>query len=178
MALIPKLKVGDPFAKDTTMGTLCYREHMDRVLDYIAIGKREGAKLLAGGGPLAVKGFPQALFLQPTLFGEVGPDMRIAREEIFGPVATLHTWDDEAAMLAEANGLDYGLAAGIWTQNFGRAHRLARAVEAGRVWINCYNIFDAALPFGGYKQSGWGREMGRDALEMYTEVKAICSRIA
>jgi len=178
VALIPKLKVGDPFAKDTTMGTVCYREHMDRVLDYIAIGKREGAKLLAGGSPLAVEGFPKALFLQPTLFGDVAPDMRIAREEIFGPVATLHAWDNEADMLAEANGLDYGLAAGIWTENFGRAHRLARSVEAGRVWINCYNLFPSGAAFGGTKGSGFGREDAFETMLAFTQVKNVVADIA
>ena len=178
VALIPKLKVGDPFAKDTTMGTVCFREHMDRVLDYIEIGKREGAKVLAGGGRLAVKDFPNALFLQPTLFGEVDAGMRVAREEIFGPVATLHTWDDEDAMLAEANGLDFGLAAGIWTENFGRAHRLARRVEAGRVWINCYNLFPSGSAFGGTKGSGFGREDAFDTMLAFTQVKNIVADIA
>jgi len=178
VALIPKLKVGDPFAKDTTMGTVCFREHFDRVLDYIEIGKREGAKLLAGGGPLAVKDFPKALFLQPTLFGDVDAGMRVAREEIFGPVATLHTWDDEDAMLAEANGLDFGLAAGIWTENFGRAHRLARRVEAGRVWINCYNLFPSGSAFGGTKGSGFGREDAFETMLSFTQVKNVVADIA
>ncbi|MBL8663866.1 MAG: aldehyde dehydrogenase [Candidatus Odyssella sp.] len=178
VALIPKLKIGDPFAKDTTMGTLCYREHMDRVLDYIAIGRREGATVLAGGGRLAVKPFPNGLYLQPTLFGDVTADMRIAREEIFGPVATLHTWDDEDAMLAESNGLDYGLAAGIWTRDFGRAHRLARAVEAGRVWINCYNLFPSGAAFGGSKGSGFGREDAFETMLAFTQVKNVVADIA
>ncbi len=178
VALIPKLKVGDPFAKDTTMGTVCYREHMDRVLDYIEIGKREGATVLAGGGPLEVPGFPNALFLQPTLFGDVTAGMRVAREEIFGPVATLHTWDNEAAMLKEANGLDYGLAAGIWTENFGRAHRLARAVDAGRVWINCYNLFPSGSAFGGTKGSGFGREDAFETMLAFTQVKNVVADIA
>lgn len=178
VALIPKLKVGDPFAKDTTMGTVCFREHFDRVLDYIEIGKREGAKLLAGGARLAVKDFPKALFLHPTLFGDVDAGMRVAREEIFGPVATLHTWDDEDAMLAEANGLDFGLAAGIWTENFGRAHRLARRVEAGRVWINCYNLFPSGSAFGGTKGSGFGREDAFETMLSFTQVKNVVADIA
>ncbi|MCW5770441.1 MAG: aldehyde dehydrogenase [Rhodospirillaceae bacterium] len=178
VALIPKLKVGDPFAKDTTMGTLCYREHFDRVRDYIEIGKREGATLLAGGGRLAVEQYPDGLFLEPTLFAGVRADMRVAREEIFGPVATLHEWDDEAAMLEEANGLDYGLAAGIWTENFGRAHRLARRVEAGRVWINCYNLFPSGAAFGGTKGSGFGREDSFETMLAFTQVKNVVADIA
>jgi acyl-CoA reductase-like NAD-dependent aldehyde dehydrogenase len=178
VALIPKLKVGDPFDKDTTMGTMVFREHRDRVLDYIAIGRREGARLVAGGGALAVPGFPAALFVQPTLFADVTPAMRIAREEIFGPVATLHVWSREDDMLAEVNALDYGLAAGIWTENFGRAMRTARAVEAGRIWINCYNLFPSGAPFGGTKGSGFGREDGFETMLEFTEVKNVVTDIA
>jgi acyl-CoA reductase-like NAD-dependent aldehyde dehydrogenase len=104
--------------------------------------------------------------------------MRVAREEIFGPVATLHTWEDEAEMLAEANGLEYGLAAGIWTENFGRAHRLARAAEAGRVWINCYNLFPSGAAFGGSKGSGFGREDAFETMLAFTQVKNVVADIA
>jgi acyl-CoA reductase-like NAD-dependent aldehyde dehydrogenase len=178
VALIPKLRIGDPFDKNTTMGTLCFRAHMDHVLAHIEAGRREGARLLAGGGRLALADYPNALFLQPTLFADVTPAMRIAREEIFGPVATLHVWDDEEEMLAEANGLDYGLAAGIWTENFGRAHRLARRVEAGRVWINCYNLFPSGAAFGGTKASGFGREDAFETMLAFTQVKNVVADIA
>lgn len=177
-ALVPKLKAGDPFDKDTTLGTMVFREHRDRVLDYIEIGRREGARLVFGGGPLAVSGFPDGLFLAPTLFADVSPAMRLAREEVFGPVATLHVWSREDDMLAEVNALDFGLAAGIWTENFGRALRAARAVQAGRVWINCYNLFPSGAPFGGTKGSGFGREDGFETMLAFTEVKNVVADIA
>ncbi|MGE0734244.1 MAG: aldehyde dehydrogenase [Alphaproteobacteria bacterium] len=175
---IPRLKIGDPFDKDSTMGTLVYREHMDKVLEYIEIGKREGAKLLAGGGRLKVDGFPNGLFLQPTLFDEVSPTMRVATEEIFGPVATFHIWDNEVDMLSQVNALDFGLAAGIWTENFGRALRTARAVAAGRVWINCYNLFPSGAAFGGTKGSGFGREDAFETMLAFTQVKNVVTDIA
>ncbi len=178
VALIPKLRVGDPFDKATTMGTLCYREHFDKVREYIEIGRGEGAKLVAGGDRLDVPGFPHGLFLEPTLFGDADDGMRIAREEIFGPVATVHSWQREDELLTRVNALDYGLAAGIWTENFGRAMRTARAVQAGRVWINCYNLFPSGAAFGGSKQSGFGREDRFETLLHFTQVKNVVADTA
>jgi acyl-CoA reductase-like NAD-dependent aldehyde dehydrogenase len=173
IGLIPKLKVGDPFDKDTTMGSMVYREHRDGVLRYIEQGKAEGGEVLAGGGPLAVKQFPKGLFVQPTLFGAVTDDMTVAREEIFGPVATFHVFDDDDEAIARANTLDFGLAAGIWTENLGRAHRTAQAVQAGRVWVNCYNLFPSGSAFGGTKMSGFGREDAYETMIEFTQVKNV-----
>jgi len=108
---------------------------------------------------------------------KTNPNMKVVREEIFGPVVTASPFTDLDKLVAEANNSEYGLAAGVWTRDISKAHRLANKLRAGTVWINCYNVFDAALPFGGYKQSGWGREMGHEVLEMYTEVKAVCAAI-
>ena len=178
IALIPKLKIGDPFDKDTTMGTMVFKEHHDRVLDYVEIGRKEGARLVAGGTPVKVPAYPKGLFLQPTLFDDVAPSMRVAREEIFGPVATFHVWEREDDLFAQANGLDYGLAAGIWTENFGRALRTARTVQAGRVWINCYNLFPSGAAFGGTKGSGFGREDSFETMLAFTQVKNVVTDIA
>jgi len=108
---------------------------------------------------------------------KTNPNMKVVREEIFGPVVTASPFTDLDKLVAEANNSEYGLAAGVWTKDISKAHRLANKLRAGTVWINCYNVFDAALPFGGYKQSGWGREMGHEVLELYTEVKAVCAAI-
>jgi acyl-CoA reductase-like NAD-dependent aldehyde dehydrogenase len=171
--LIPQLKIGNPFDKSTTMGTMVFEEHLNEVLHYIDIGKSEGAKLIAGGSRMQVKDYPNALFMQPTVFVDTEADMVIAREEIFGPVITFQTWSSEYAMMQTANLLDYGLAAGIWTENLGRAHRTARDIEAGRVWINCYNLFPSGAAFGGTKASGFGREDAFETMHAFTQVKNV-----
>jgi len=145
---------------------------MEKVLGYIASGKEEGARLVAGGEKAQV-GSLQGNFLQPTVFDGVQPGMKIAREEIFGPVlATLEFSDPEEA-IAQANLSPYGLAAGVWTRDIAKAHRAARALKAGTIWVNTYNRYDPSLPFGGYKLSGYGRELGSAALEHYTQVKSV-----
>jgi acyl-CoA reductase-like NAD-dependent aldehyde dehydrogenase len=176
--LIPQLKIGNPFDKSTTMGTMVFEEHLNEVLHYIDIGKSEGAKLIAGGNRMQVKDYPKALFMEPTVFADAEADMVIAREEIFGPVITFQTWSSEYAMLQTANLLDYGLAAGIWTENLGRAHRTARDIEAGRVWINCYNLFPSGAAFGGTKASGFGREDAFETMHAFTQVKNVIADIS
>jgi acyl-CoA reductase-like NAD-dependent aldehyde dehydrogenase len=153
------------------MGPVISKDQLDKVLEYVESGKKEGAKLIAGGDRPAnlSKGF----FVNPTIFSDVKNSMRIAREEIFGPVLSVLSFKDTADGVAQANDSLYGLAAAVWTKDVKKAHQVARAVKAGTVWINTYNLYDVALPFGGYKQSGFGRELGREALDQYTMTKSV-----
>jgi acyl-CoA reductase-like NAD-dependent aldehyde dehydrogenase len=171
--LIAKLRVGDPFDRATEIGTLASRAHMEKVLRYIEIGRSEGARLLTGGKQANVEGLPGGLFLEPTIFTDVQSDMVIACEEIFGPVMTVQCWGEEFELMSMVNGLEFGLAAGIWTENLGRAHRIAQAVEAGRVWVNCYNLFPSGAAFGGTKASGYGREDAFETMLAFTQVKNV-----
>jgi len=166
-----KIKLGPGLDPSTQMGPLVSTTQLERVTGYLESGFKEGAKALVGGKHPAGKGY----FVEPTVLVNTRPDMKVYKEEIFGPVVTAMRFKDlDAELVARANDTVYGLAAGIWTKDVGKAHALATKLHAGTVWINCYNIFDAALPFGGYKQSGWGREMGHEVLENYTETKAVC----
>src|SRR5580704_9984137 len=168
-----KINVGSGQDESTDMGPLVSAEQMNRVCGYLESGFSEGAKAVVGGGRHGDKGY----FVKPTVLVNTNEKMKVVQEEIFGPVVTAIPFSDPAEVLAQANDSVYGLAAGIWTRDIQKAHRLASQLRAGTVWINCYNIFDAALPFGGYKQSGWGREMGHEVLEQYTEVKAVCTAL-
>ena len=168
-----KISVGPGLEPSTEMGPLVSKEQLDRVCSYLESGLAEGAKAVAGGSKLGGKGY----FVKPTVLVNTNENMKVVREEIFGPVVTAMPFDDPAELVTKANNSEYGLAAGIWTKDIQKAHRIAAQLRAGTVWINCYNIFDAALPFGGYKQSGWGREMGHEVLEQYTEVKAVCAAL-
>ncbi|MGG1663497.1 aldehyde dehydrogenase family protein [Brevibacillus sp. NRS-1366] len=167
-----KLKQGPGLDHSTEIGPLVSDEQYNRVSYYLNKGREEGANALIGGKPLDGPGY----FVPPTIFTDVSDEMSIAREEIFGPVVTALPFSDEdqiADVIRRANDTEYGLAAGVWTTDVKKAHRVAHALEAGTVWVNCYNSFDASVPFGGYKQSGFGRENGSYALELYTQVKAV-----
>jgi phenylacetaldehyde dehydrogenase len=163
------IKLGPGMSPDTQMGPLVSAEQLRRVTAYLESGQAEGATAVTGGGRHGDAGY----FVEPTVLTGTTPDMKVVREEIFGPVVVASPFSSIDDIAAVANDSEYGLAAGIWTQDISKAHALAKKLQAGTVWINCYNVFDASLPFGGYKQSGWGREMGHEILEAYTEVKAV-----
>ncbi len=160
---------GDPMDPATTMGPLVSKEQFNRVKGYIDVGKNEGAETALGGAARTGKGF----FVDPTIFTGVKNNMKIARAEIFGPVAAVIPFKDETDVVFQGNDTTFGLAAGIWTRDLSRAHRIARALRAGTVWINCYNNIDPISPFGGYKQSGIGRELGKHSIDLYTQIKSV-----
>ncbi len=166
------LKVGDPMDRATRMGPVVSRQQMETVLSYIEAGKQEGARLVAGGGRARV-GNGKGYYVEPTIFDGVTNRMKIAREEIFGPVLAVIPFRSVEDGIAEGNASTYGLAAAVWTRDVAKALRAARAIRAGTVWVNAYNLYDAALPFGGFKESGFGRELGSAGLEPYTEVKSV-----
>ena len=167
-----KMVPGDPLDPKTRFGAISSKKQLETVLRYIESGKKEGATLVAGGERADI-GTGKGYFVQPTVFADVTPEMTIAREEIFGPVLAAIEFADVDEAIARANDTPYGLAAGVWTRDIKKAHYVARKLQAGTVWINTYNVYDTAAPFGGYKQSGFGREMSAHALEHYTQVKSV-----
>ncbi|HEY7688030.1 MAG TPA: aldehyde dehydrogenase family protein [Dongiaceae bacterium] len=171
-----KIKVGPGLDSKTDMGPLVSEEQFQRVTGYMKAGIDEGAKVVAGGKKAGDNG---GYFVEPTVFTNTNPNMKVVKEEIFGPVVCAEPFDDsDLDRIAQtANATTYGLAASVWTKDISKAHKLAAKIRSGTVWINCHNVFDASLPFGGYKQSGWGREMGGEVLQNYTEVKAVTAKL-
>jgi phenylacetaldehyde dehydrogenase len=169
------INMGPGLDPQTAMGPLVSEEQFDKVTSYIDSGIKEGARVAAGGKRHGDRGY----FVQPTVLTNTKPSMKVVREEIFGPVVCAESFSDAdlERMAREANDTIYGLAASVWTRDLSTAHKMARRIRSGTVWINCHNVFDASLPFGGYKQSGWGREMGEEVLHNYTEVKAVTAAL-
>ena len=168
-----KIRVRPGLDPESDLGPLVSEEQLNRVCGYLESGIQEGAKATTGGSREGDKGY----FVKPTVLVNTNDDMKVVKEEIFGPVVTATPFSDMNEIINRANDTVYGLAAGVWTRDVKKAHAVASKLKAGTVWINCYNVFDAALPFGGYKQSGWGREMGHEVLKNYTEVKSVCSAL-
>jgi aldehyde dehydrogenase len=173
VSFLSQVKQGDPVDPSTQLGAQASQQQFDRVKGYIELGKQEGAVTALGGGPSQIKGFENGLFILPTIFTGVRNEMRIAREEIFGPVTGVIEWDDEADLLRSVNDSIYGLGGGLWTRNLARAHRISRGMETGTVWINRYYNFKPGQPIGGYKQSGFGRENALATLNDYTITKSV-----
>src|SRR5579875_2857288 len=168
-----KRTVGDPLHHETEQGPQVDHEQFQKVLGYVEHGKNEGAKLMCGGERVGERGY----FVAPTVFAEVHDDMRIAKEEIFGPVMSILKFKDMDELVERANKTMYGLAAAVWTRDIGKAHHVANNVRAGTVWVNCFDVFDAAAPFGGFKQSGIGRELGEYGLQQYSEIKTVTVKL-
>jgi acyl-CoA reductase-like NAD-dependent aldehyde dehydrogenase len=167
-----KMVPGDPLSPETRLGAISSKGQLERVLNYVEIAKQEGATLVAGGSRTDI-GTGKGYFMQPTVFAGVTPEMTIAREEIFGPVLATIEFGDVDEAIARANDSMYGLAAGVWTRDLKKAHYVASRLQAGTVWVNTYNVYDVGASFGGYKQSGFGRELGRHALDYYTQQKTV-----
>jgi aldehyde dehydrogenase (NAD+) len=169
VARAKKRTVGNPLDPATEQGPQVDDAQFDKVMGYIESGKQQGAKMLCGGDRVGNRGY----FIRPTVFADVDDNMKIAQEEIFGPVMSILKFRDTDELVERANKTMYGLAAGVWTRDIGKAHAIANSIRAGTVWVNCYDVFDAAAPFGGFKQSGIGRENGEYGLQQYTEVKTV-----
>jgi len=167
--LAKERKLGDPLHPDTQQGPQVSQEQFDRILGYIETGKKEGARLATGGQRVGNKGY----YIQPTVFADCKDNMKIVREEIFGPVMSIMPFDDIDEIIARANDTEYGLAAGLWTKDVAKAHYVASKLKAGTVWVNCFNVYDSAQPFGGFKQSGLGRELGSEGMDNYLETKTV-----
>ncbi len=167
------VRCGDPFDPASDQGPQCTREQFEKILSYIEIGKKEGARLIAGGSQDTTGKNSKGFFVRPTVFADVHPQMKIAQDEIFGPVLAVTPFTSEAEVVEMANSTIYGLAAGLWSSDISRAHRVASQLDAGMVFINRYGCYDFASPFGGFRQSGWGKEMSRDSLNSYTKTKSI-----
>lgn len=167
------LRIGDGFEVSTQMGPLVSETHLNRVMGYVDSGRADGARVVTGGQRRGGHGY----FVEPTVFADTDPHMAIVREEIFGPVVVVSRFSNIDDLMTAANGTRYGLASGIWSKDVSIVHKVSSKLQAGTVWVNCYGVFDAAMPFGGYKESGWGREMGHEVLNDYTQTKTVCVRV-
>jgi aldehyde dehydrogenase (NAD+) len=172
------LRVGNGSDPATQIGPLVSAQQLERVTSYLNIGKQEGARALSGGDRLTEGPFAKGYFVPPTVFADVRDDMRIAQDEIFGPVLSAIPFEDIDEVIARSNATSFGLGSGVWTRDVSKAHRLAKAIRAGSVWVNCYQAMDPAVPFGGYKMSGYGRESGLQHLDEYLNVKAVWIKTA
>jgi aldehyde dehydrogenase (NAD+) len=168
-----KRTVGNPLDRSTEQGPQVDIDQFNKVLSYVESGKQEGARLMCGGERVGDRGY----FVAPTVFADVKDEMKIAQEEIFGPVMSIMKFTDMDDLIERANKTIYGLAAAVWTRDIGKAHTIANSVRAGTVWVNCYDVFDAAAPFGGFKQSGIGRELGEYGLQQYSEIKTVTVKL-
>ena len=167
------IRLGPGLDQTTEMGPLVSKEQQDRVLQYIESGRKQGASVAAGGEAPAHSGY----FVKPTVLVDVKPDMKVVREEIFGPVLVAQRFDDIDEVIKQANDTPYGLSASVWSSNVSTVHRIVPKLRVGTVWVNCHNFVDPSLPFGGYKQSGFGREHSHAAIELYTELKSVCMMV-
>jgi betaine-aldehyde dehydrogenase len=172
-ARVSAMRIGNPLDPQTHVGSLICASHMEKVLGYIARGKAEGARVVVGGYRVTSGELAKGFFVAPTVFDECHDDMAVAREEIFGPVMTVLAFDAEDEVIARANGTEYGLSAGVFTNDLTRGHRMIAQLQAGTCWLNHYNITPIEMPFGGMKMSGLGRENGRAAIEAYTQLKSV-----
>jgi len=173
-----KLNVGNGLDPNTQIGPLVSQQQLERVSGYLDIGQKEGAKALAGGSRLTEGALSKGYFVPPTVFANVQDNMRIAQEEIFGPVISAISFKDSDDLIKRANATTFGLGSGVWTTNVSKAHQVAKSLRAGSVWVNCYQAMDPAVPFGGYKMSGYGRESGKQHVEEYLNVKAVWVKTA
>jgi (Z)-2-((N-methylformamido)methylene)-5-hydroxybutyrolactone dehydrogenase len=173
VALARTARIGDPARPETQVGPVTTLAQRQRVLDYVDIARSEGATCVLGGGKPVDPSLGEGWFVEPTIFTGVANRMRIAREEVFGPILSIIPFDDEDDALAIANDSPYGLAAGVWTSDIGRAIRMSERIEAGTVWVNCYRAVSFMAPFGGYKRSGIGRESGQEAIDAYLQTKSV-----
>lgn len=172
-----KLRVGDPLDPRTELGPVVSAEQLERVTSYLELGKMQGARALAGGARMSERGLDRGYFVAPTVFADVRDEMRIAREEIFGPVLSALPFDSIDEVVKRANDTQYGLGAGVWSRNVSTVHTVAKSLRTGSVWANCYQVMDPAIPFGGYKSSGFGRESGVEHLHEYLQTKAVTLRL-